>query len=230
MQAICVIPARAGSKRIKNKNIYEFEGKPMLAHTISAALASEKFKKVYVATDSEEIASIAKKYGAEVPFLRTNDADDFTPISEATLNFCQRLELDFNEEFDVVCQAMANCPLRDSSEFINAMSKYQETNHRSIISGFRYGMFNPWWARRKREDGDFELVFPEIVNQRSQDLDELVCPSGAIWVSSKHNLKTEKTFYSKGYQFYIMDWYKSVDIDDFRDLELARFAFKWINS
>ena len=102
LRNIALIPARGGSKRIPKKNIIEFSGKPMIAWTIEAALKSEKFEKVVVSTDDPEIASVAQKYGAAVPFLREEDADDFTPISTVTLNYSVRLQDIWAEEIDVV--------------------------------------------------------------------------------------------------------------------------------
>ena len=78
---IAIIPARGGSKRIPKKNIIDFNGKPMIAWTIKAALESKLFSKVLVSTDSEEIAEISQKYGADVPFLRRSFSDDITPVS-----------------------------------------------------------------------------------------------------------------------------------------------------
>ena len=77
---IALIPARGGSKRIPKKNIIDFLGKPMIAWTIEAAVQSEKFEKVVVSTDDPEIAQVAEQYGAEIPFLREADADDFTQL------------------------------------------------------------------------------------------------------------------------------------------------------
>ena len=82
---ISIIPARGGSKRIPGKNILDFNGRPMIAWTIDAALKSGIFDKVLVSTDSEEIAAVSRNLGASVPFLRQGSADDNSPSSEATL-------------------------------------------------------------------------------------------------------------------------------------------------
>ena len=96
-KVICIIPARKNSKRIKNKNIISFDGKPMIYWTIKAALNSKIFSKVIVSTDCEEIREISCRTGAEVPFLRNELADDFTPISLDTLSIHYKTEEYWNE-------------------------------------------------------------------------------------------------------------------------------------
>lgn len=101
---IAIIPARGGSKRILKKNIIDFNGKPMIAWTIEAALKSQLFSKVLVSTDCEETADIARAFGAEVPFLRRGYSDDITPVSEATLDALLQAEKFWNLDFDTVTQ------------------------------------------------------------------------------------------------------------------------------
>src|SRR5690606_22090036 len=95
---IAIIPARGGSKRLPKKNILDFKGKPMIAWTIEAAISSELFDKVIVSTDTEEIKEISIQYGAEVPFLRQNTGDDFSPVSLATIEALNQAEKYFDEE------------------------------------------------------------------------------------------------------------------------------------
>ena len=89
---ICIIPARSGSKRIKNKNIKRFGGKPIISYAIRLAITSGLFKRIVVSTDSNRIAKIAKKYGAEVPFLRSKKlADDFTTLPEVLIDCIKKI-------------------------------------------------------------------------------------------------------------------------------------------
>ena len=104
LRNVAIIPARGGSKRIPKKNIIEFLGKPVIAGTIEAAIQSNKFDKVIVSTDDEEIASVASFFGAEIPFLRQTDIDDITPTSTATLNYATRLQKYFGEEMQKLSQ------------------------------------------------------------------------------------------------------------------------------
>ena len=112
-KVIAIIPARSGSKRIPKKNIIDFMGKPMIAWTIEAARESKIFYDVLVSTDSEEIANLSRRFGASAPFLRdAKDADDITPVSEATINALINMENKSNVKYDMVVQLMPNCPCR----------------------------------------------------------------------------------------------------------------------
>lgn len=224
MLNVCIIPARKGSKRIKNKNRINFCGKPMIVWTVEAAIKSRCFDEVIVATDCKETAEIAVKSNALVPFLRDQNIDDFSPVSEASLAYLLKYEKLFNIKISSVTQAMANCPIRDEVEFISLFNEFKNCN-RSIISAFKYGMFNPWWAHEITENS-CKPLFNNNTNVRSQDLPELLCPSGALWISKWDALKKEKTFYSKDYKLVDIGWKKAIDIDDNQDLDLAEIIFK----
>jgi len=224
---IAVIPARGGSKRIPKKNIIDFMGKPMISWSIEAALNSGLFDTVLVSTDCEEIAAIAVKYGADVPFLRSEHADDHSTVSEATQSALHQLKKYNGRDYDTVVQLMANCPLRSSDTIITQVKSYEKKDSKvSLLSGFNYGMFNPWWAHCKNQKGEFEKIINTYDNtMRSQDLPELICPSGATWVSDVKKLHETGTFYSQGYHLHKISWLDAVDIDDMDDLQLAKAAY-----
>ena len=107
---ICVIPARGGSKRIPRKNIKDFFGKPIIAYSIEAALKSHIFQRVIVTTDDEEIATIAEKYGAEIPFIRPKElSNDFTGLADVTNHALAYFE-NLGEKYDYVCTLYATAP------------------------------------------------------------------------------------------------------------------------
>ena len=228
---VAIIPARGGSKRLPKKNIMEFCGKPMIAWTIEAALRSKLFDLVLVSTDSEEIAAVSKAYGATVPFLRIDHADDFSPVSEATISALKQLKNYNGKSYETVVQLMANCPLRSGESIREQVMAFEaDKNRYSLLSGFKYGMFNPWWAHEKKEDGRFQKVLTYTnANARSQDLPELICPSGATWISQYHRLLDIGTFYSEDYRFHQLSWLEAVDIDDEEDLHLAKAAYLLAN-
>jgi len=226
LKNVAIIPARGGSKRIPKKNIVEFSGKPMIAWTIEAAIQSNKFDKVIVSTDDQEIASVASRFGAEIPFLRETDADDITPISTATLNFMTRLQKYLGEEIETVTQLMANCPLRTSQDIETFIHKFDELGSPFLLSCFKFGWMNPWWSFRMSETGRHEFMFPKALTMRSQDLDDLYCPTGSIWMAKLSNLVKEGTFYGKDHRFSQIPWKSAVDIDDWSDLEFAQKVAK----
>lgn len=221
---IAIIPARGGSKRIPKKNILELNGRPMIAYTIRAALDTGLFSKVLVSTDDEEIASVSREYGADVPFLRDKYADDHSPISEATAHVLEKLK-ERGEKYNNVVQLMANCPLRGAREIIDAFNYFQEGGHDFQLSCFKYGWMNPWWAHSIDENGVAKPVFDnEIRNKRSQDQPVLYCPTGAIWIAKASKLLETRTFYGSGYRFFSMPWQKALDVDDYEDLAMVKMV------
>lgn len=221
---IAVIPARGGSKRIPGKNIIDFEGKPLIAWTIEAAKQSGLFDKIVVSTDSSEIASVSKEYGAEVPFLRNSAADDYSPVSDATLSTILQLEEE-EDYYDEVVQLFAVCPLRDANDIVNSYNFFKIKKAPFLISCFKYVWMNPWWAVTLDERNKPNWIFKETKN-RSQDLPDLFSPTGAIWIAKIEDFKREDTFYGKNHIFWEINWKKAVDIDNYEDMELARILKK----
>lgn len=224
-RAIAVIPARGGSKRIPHKNIIDFMGKPMIAWTIEAAIKSQIFFRIVVSTDDETIKNISIKYGAEVPFLREKYIDDYAPVSEATLDAIKNLESFNNEKYDIVVQLMPNCPLRNEKVIKESYEHFIKSNSKFQISCFKFGWMNPWWAFKIDEAEVPTLLFQETLKGRSQDLDTLYCPTGAIWIAETRELERSNTFYGKGYSAYPINWKEAIDIDDMDDLEMAKALY-----
>lgn len=221
MQRIGIIPARGGSKRIPRKNIIDFDGKPMIAWTIEAALNSECFDRVLVSTDSDEIAEVSIASGASVPFLRQENADDAAPSSLATISALKQAEAHWQTSFGQVAQLMPNCPLRDAAHIRAAMDNFRMRGIDYQISCFRLGWMNPWWAAKLDGDMSPTRLFPEALSKRSQDLEYLYCPTGAIWIAGRDPLLEAGTFYGSGHRFFSMDWIGAVDIDDMDDYRMA---------
>ena len=218
---IAIIPARGGSKRIPKKNIIEFCDKPMIAWTIEAALKSNLFDRILISTDDPETADVARKWGGEAPFLRESHFDDHSTVSEATLSAIIQAGRYWGEEYDTVVQLMANCPLRGASEIVHALSQFDRHNRQFQLSCFKYGWMNPWWAVHLDTQGHPQALFAEAFGKRSQDLPELFCPSGAIWIADTKSFLQAGTFYGPGHCFEPMNWRAAVDIDDWDDLVFA---------
>ncbi|RBI72250.1 acylneuraminate cytidylyltransferase family protein [Roseovarius sp. TE539] len=221
MTDIAIIPARGGSKRIPRKNITGFRGRPMIGWTIEAALASDLFDLVLVSTDDTEIAEIARSEGAEAPFLRTGHADDQTPVSIAVLTALEQAESHYGQSFGTVTQLMPNCPLRGDAEIRDAWTHFKSGTHPFQISASAFGAMTPWWAARLMPDGRPDWLHPDARLRRSQDLDPLYCPTGAIWMASASALRMHRTFYGPGHVLCPISWTAAIDIDDRDDLYLA---------
>ncbi len=221
MKRIGIIPARGGSKRIPQKNIMDFNGKPMMVWTIEAALGCGIFDQVLVSTDSEEIAEVAISSGASAPFLRLENADDAASSSAATLSALRQAEIHWNTSYDVVAQLMPNCPLRNADHINDAVEHFGRGPTKFQISCFRFGWMNPWWAFSLNAELIPKQLFPDATAKRSQDLEHLYCPTGAIWLSQRDALIEAGTFYGPSHRFYPMDWIGAVDIDDMNDYGMA---------
>lgn len=223
---VAVIPARGGSKRIEKKNLLDFHGKPMLAWTIDAALKSKAFHRVVVSTDDAEIAEVAQRHGASAPFLRKDYADDQSPVSLATIGTLQQLATELGETYDVVVQLLPNCPLRDERHILAALDNFDSRSAKSQISCFRFGWMNPWWAVTLAGDGRPTSLFPDATTARSQDLPDLYCPTGAVWIADVPHLHAHRTFHSPDRIYWPMPWDASVDIDDMDDLRMALLLYE----
>ncbi len=223
---LAVIPARGGSKRVPGKNIREFDGRPLITHTIEAALKSSLFARVIVSTDSEEIAAVATSFGAEVPFLRDSRlADDFVPVSAVTKDVLERLD-SLGGQFEHVCQLMPNCPLRTDADITDSHRQFVRTGADSQLSVVRFGWQNPWWAMRRDQDLRLAPLFEESLTARSQDLPELFCPTGAIWWAAEQTLRAQGTYHVPDKTGWEIPWTRGVDIDTEDDWVMAELLLR----
>lgn len=220
--SIAVIPARGGSKRIPQKNIIDFLGKPLMAWSIEAAKGSGLFETVLVSTDDEEIAEIARAYGAVVPFLRKKTGDEYSPVSLATIEALEQFEHYRGRPAELVMQLLPTCPLRNAHHVRDCFATFEKNSYDFLLSCSDFGALNPWWAFSIGEDGAPHSLHPEAMTKRSQDLERLYCPSGAIWLARVAPLMSAKSFYGPGHRFWPMNWREAIDIDTDEDLALAR--------
>ena len=195
----------------------------MIAWSIEAAQKSKLFDAIVVSTDNEEIAKVAIKYGALVPSLRKIAADDLSPVSEATIHTIEQLESK-GLYFDVVVQLFAVCPLRNAEDIKKAYSFFVNQKTSFLISCFKYVWMNPWWAVKLDEHHKPKRIFEDTLI-RSQDLPELFCPTGAVWIANIKSLKRSNTFYGQDHVFWEMDWERALDIDSYEDIELGKKLF-----
>ena len=167
--ALCIVPARGGSKRLPRKNIRPFRGRPIIEWSISAAAESGLFAKVMVSTDDDEIASVARAAGAEVPFLRSPGAsDDHATTSDVLLEVLARYA-QLGERFEFACCLYPTAPFVRADDLRSGFGELLSSEFDVVmpIAAFSY----PIWRSLKRDDkGAVLLNFPENLNVRSQDL------------------------------------------------------------
>ena len=215
-KVIFLIPARSGSS-VKEKNIKIYKNKPLIFHSIDVALKSKFSQRIIVSTDSKKIASISENYGAEIPFLRDKYSDDNSTVSQVTVDALKNL----NIKKGTVVQLLPNCPLRNKNDIILSLNNFKKKSHKTQLSCFKYGWMNPWWAHKKVKN-KYVSIFPKALKKRSQDLNDLYCPTGAIWISDIEILLKYKTFYNPFHTFFPLSIKASIDIDDKDDLMMAK--------
>ncbi len=221
MKNLAIIPARSGSKGLKDKNIRLLNGKPIIAYSIEAALRSNMFDTVMVSTDSEKYAEIAKTYGAEIPFLRSektsgDKASSWDMVEEVINNYAA-----IERKFDTLMLLQPTSPLRTAEDITNAYELYSRKNANSIVSVCPVD-HSPLLCGTLPDDHSLIDFIPKTIKgKRRQDMKEFYRFNGAIYLSNvDFFLKTKDIFSSKCYA-YIMDKKRSVDIDDSFDFVIA---------
>ncbi len=224
--AIAIIPARGGSKRIPKKNIKDFFGKPLIAYSIEVALASNLFEKVVVTTDDEQIAKIAKEYGAEVPFIRPADlSDDFTGTQDVINHTIDFLESK-GKKYEYICTIYATAPLLQSKYLIEGFNKLKESDAIHTFSSTSM----PFPIQRTfklNQDGRCEMFTPEHYMTRSQDLEEAFQDAGQFYWT-KLNETSDKMMFGQDSIPIILPRHLVQDIDTSEDWERAEIMYKVI--
>jgi CMP-N-acetylneuraminic acid synthetase len=207
-----LIPARGGSKGIPRKNVRTIAGKPLIAWTIEAALASERLDRVVVTTDDHEIADVAAAYGADVPFMRPAKlACDETPGIEPVLHAIQMLP-----GFDRIALLQPTSPLRVVADIEAAVAMAEEAASVVSVTEARHeGWIFPMDASGLLEIGDGDLA------TRRQDMARRYALNGAIYVATVRAIRENRSFLAPGVLGYTMPAERSIDIDDWLDWQTA---------
>jgi len=228
---LCVIPARGGSKRIPRKNIKEFCGRPMIAWSINAAIESSLFDEIMVSTDDEEIAVIAREYGANVPFMRSKaNSDDYSGTGDVLYEVISKYEKS-GLLFDTVCCLYATAPLIKKEKLSQAFKLLNESDFDVV---FPIGKYSSPILRSYGIDATGKVMpnFPEYEAKRSQDLRDAYFDAGQFYWLYPGNLKrlqNKNSFGSKKGAI-LLEEYEIQDIDEASDWEIAEFKFRYMMS
>lgn len=220
---ISIIPARGGSKGLKKKNIINLKDRPLIAYTIEAALQSKFIDKVIVSTDDEEIAEVAKKYGAEVPFIRPKElATDTASSIDVVKHAISFLEVEMGLEVDCIVLLQPTSPLRTSFDIDKAVEAFF-ANKGTSLQSVSPATVHPYWIKTiiNGELRDFIKDTPKYT--RRQDLPEAYQLNGAIYICKRDLIFKENSLVGSNNIPYIMPADRSVDIDNKTDLKLAEF-------
>ncbi|MDX9814024.1 MAG: pseudaminic acid cytidylyltransferase [Sulfurimonadaceae bacterium] len=224
--SVAIIPARGGSKRIPKKNIKLFHGKPLIAYSIEVAIKSKLFSKVIVSTDDEQIAKVAKEYGADVPFLRPLElSDDFTGTG-AVINHAVEFLQNSNKKIDFVCTIYATAPFLEEKYLLEGYKKLKSLNAKYAFSCTSM----PFPIQRTfkiTKDERCEMFWPENFTKRSQDLEEAFQDAGQFYWSNL-SVKSDEIMFGKDSIPIVLPRYLVQDIDTLEDWKRAEFMYEAI--
>ena len=223
MSRVAIITARGGSKRIPRKNIKEFCGKPIIAYSIEAALKSGLFDEVMVSTDDKEIADIAVKYGASVPFMRSSEmAGDFAPTKEVIKEVLNAYK-DSGREFDTFVCIYPTAPFVTAEKLNSALDLFEKNNADALLPVVKYS-FPP--QRCFVIDGEkLKYKWPENELARSQDLEPFYHDAGQYYMMKSSVLFSEDTLVPHNTTPLVVDEMEVQDIDTFEDWKIAEIKY-----
>jgi pseudaminic acid cytidylyltransferase len=226
---VAIIPARGGSKRIPRKNIRNFVDRPMIAYSINCALLSGLFDRVIVSTDDNEIAEVAKKCGAEVPFMRPQElSDDHAGTTEVIAHAIKWLQSQGTNP-SAVCCIYATAPFIRQDDLKQGLATLERGNWQYVFSATTFG-FPIFRAFQKTSEGGLEMVFPEHFMTRSQDLPETLHDAGQFyWGQSQAWLDHVRIFDIVSTVVMIPHW-RVQDIDTLEDWERAQVMWQVLQS
>jgi pseudaminic acid cytidylyltransferase len=228
MRNIAIIPARSGSKRLPKKNIRLFLGKPIIAYSIEVALNSGLFEEVMVSTDQPIISEIAKKYGAKVPFLRSeNSSTDYANLSDVIFEVIHNYKK-LDMEFDNFCCILATAPFLTSNRLLEGYELLKHGGFHSVFPILRYSY--PIQRSLEIKNGKIKMVNPENLNTRSQDLPERYHDSGQFYWMRINEFLKEGIFFTSNTGAIILKENEVQDIDTKEDWDNAVLKYKIINN
>jgi len=228
MAKLAIIPARGGSKRIPNKNIKDFLGKPIIAYSIKTALSSNLFDEVMVSTDDDEIAKIALDFGASVPFLRSKDnANDYAVladvIEEVIIKYSQ-----IDKAFDSICCILPTAPFINTQIIVESYDRLLEYDFDSVFPVLEFSF--PIQRALKIQNKKVAMVNEEHLNTRSQDLDPRYHDAGQFYWLKTNRFSINKKLFSQNSGAIVISELEAQDIDTETDWKLAEIKYKLLHN
>jgi len=222
---IAIIPARGGSKRIPQKNIKQFCGKPMIAWSIEEAQKSGLFDHIVVSTDSEKIATVAKAYGAKVPFLRPAElSDDLTPTAPVLMHAIEEMEK-LAGPVAYACCLYATAPFIQSKYLVQGLETIENTGAATVFSVTTFA-FPILRALTVTDAGQLQMIWPEYELTRSQDLPECYHDAGQFYWLDRQQFGASKKIYSDSARPVVIPRHMVQDIDTLEDWKRAEIIMQ----
>jgi N-acylneuraminate cytidylyltransferase len=224
MKNLAIIPARGGSKRIPRKNIKPFLGRPIISYSIEAAVQSKLFDEVMVSTDDDEIAEIAVKYGAVVPFMRSGkNAGDFATTAEVILEVLKSYQ-ELDKAFRLGCCIYPCAPFVTAEKLRESCLKLTEDDLDIVIPVVHFSY--PIWRALRAENGLLKMIWPENEDKRSQDLPDTFHDAGQFYFFKIEELFKQKKLWMSTAGYIELLECEVQDIDTYMDWELAEIKYK----
>ncbi len=221
MKVLGLIPARGGSKGIPRKNIRPIAGRPLIAWTIEIALKSNRLASVVVSTDDQEISEVARRHGAQIPFMRPSElAQDDTPGVDPVLH-----ALDVLPEFDAVLLMQPTSPLRVVDDIDGIIRLAEQTGAGCVVSVAQPSQ-HPYWMYLLDSGQRLQSFVAAKHVTRRQDLPPVYAANGALYFARREWLESRRTFIAADTVGYIMPAERSVDLDSSLDWKLAELLLK----
>ena len=221
MKTFALIPARGGSKGIPRKNVLPIAGKPLIVWTIEAALRSGLLDAVVVSTDDPEIAEVARRAGAQVPFMRPHDlAQDHTPGIDPVFHALSELPA-----FDAVLLLQPTSPLRQTADIDGCLRLARQESLPSVVSVSEPDA-HPYWTYELAEDGRLAPLIAGAQATRRQELPPVYAVNGALYFANAAWLQRSRRLLSAETRAFIMPRERSVDIDTPLDWRFAEMLLK----
>ncbi len=230
MSRLAIIPARGGSKRIPRKNIKEFCGKPILAYSVEAALKSNLFDEVMVSTDDEEIAEVAKRYGASVPFYRSEKTANDYAILKDVMTEVLSMYKERGKEFDEVCCILSTAPFVTADDLQRAHKLMEENASATAVLPVVKYSYTIFRSLQKNADGKIEMFWPENFSKRSQDLPEAFHDAGLFYWYRKQYFQEKVAGFGEHSFGYEISESKAQDIDTYEDWAIAEEKYMFLNN
>jgi len=225
MTNLAIIPARGGSKRIPRKNVRDFLGKPIIAYSIETAFESGLFEEVMVSTDDDEIAEVAKKFGANVPFMRSKkNADDSATTVDVIYEVLQTYQQQ-GKNFENGCCIYPTAPLVKRTFLENAFERLVNKSYSTVfpVVEFSYPIQRSLKLNEKRK---VEMIWPEHLETRSQDLPKAYHDAGQFYWFNVEEILKEKKLFGKNCGAVLLPSTSVQDIDTEEDWKLAEMKAK----
>jgi CMP-N-acetylneuraminic acid synthetase len=227
MNILALIPARGGSKGIKRKNIVDLNDKPLISYTILEALKSKYIKEenIWCSTDDKEIAEVAEKFGAKIPFIRPEKFAEDDSSSAAVAIHALDWASENNIDFDYLILLQPTSPLRTVEDIDLAIEMMKEKNADSVISLTEPDIL-PFNMKYLNDDGTIKNYIKKEYNRRQDMPDNIYGTNGAIYIVKPKVLYNRNSFLGDINYGYVMNKEKSIDIDSDYDLKIARLLLE----